>query len=107
MSLNIIQSLETTDYISFKMECACFFHDLRITIQQDENMISMSFDDDVYLDEDCRYGFFKRMWIRIRTAFAYLFTGHARVEHSFTFKGNDQFNDYIEYLQKCKEKFKV
>jgi len=107
MPLNIIQSMETDNYISFKMECGCFNHDLHISLEKNENMLEMTFEDDVYIDEDEHGTKLQRFFKRIKRAAEYMFTGHTRIEHSFVFKGNEQFNDFMEYLQQCKDKFKV
>lgn len=107
MSDNIIKSLETPEYISFKTECDCFTHDLHVSIEKDEfNFISLELRDNIYIQDITEsHNPFVNFWKRIKIAWFVLIHGYYEIEYGFCFKGQEHFEDFVNYINKCKEKF--
>lgn len=106
MPNNIIKSYEYDDLISFKIECDCCEHDLIVVLIGDEfNEISLILQDHSLIKTD-EYGLTlcSRFWGRIKKAFAILFTGLYSNDYTFVFKGEEQLNEFVEYLSVKKNK---
>lgn len=95
----IMTSYVTDDYISFKTECSCYAHDMHVTFNIDEdNLISLSLEDKMYIDEYYDFPFFKRIWYRIKTVCQILFKGYFDFDYQFVFKGKEHIDEFMKYM---------
>ena len=88
-------------FYSFKTECACFSHDLKVHLEKskDHDIIEMTFYDDVYIGEDCDYGnWFKNILFRLKCALKCLFRDGFEIEHAFVFKGEEHLKQFQQYF---------
>ena len=108
MSENIIKSYETNDYIAFKIECDCLCHDLHVTLEKDKEFgcISLELRDDIYVENLTESkNPFVNFWERVKIAWSVLTKGYFETNYGFIFKNKEQLDDFVNYLNHCKEKF--
>lgn len=107
------QHLQTScvadDFISFKSECDCFAHDLKIIFEKDKDFdfVSLSFEDTMYFDEYTNGGFFSRIWFRIKMAFQFLFKGYVEFDYEFVFKNKDHIDEFMKYMNNSYKKINL
>lgn len=101
------------DYISFKSECECKTHDLKITFEKDplSKEISLYLKDTMHVNEIIVYSynhksFFKRLMNRFRVAFNILFKGYFSFDYEFMFKNEKHVEQFMNYMNKVYNKIK-
>ena len=108
-SLDNVDKITGEKYFSFKSECSCFSHDLKIQLESnnlndDKNgkkIIEMTFYDDVWIGEDFDLyskSFLKRILFRLKLAWKCLFKDGFEVEHGFVFKGEKHLRQFQKYF---------
>lgn len=101
---SLIVNKNNEKFFSFKSECSCFSHDLKIQLRKDDNpeIISLSFYDDVYISEDYDCGnWFKKLIFKIKCAFKCLFCDGFEIEHEFVFKGKKHLKQFQDYFNEA------
>lgn len=93
-------------FYSFKSECACFSHDIKVHLDKPfDGIIELSLYDNVYIGEDYDYGnWFKNILFRLKCAWKCLFRDGFEIEHGFVFKGEEHLRQFQQYFnERCNE----
>ena len=103
----ITTSLIMKDYISFKSECRCMDHDLRVTFEKGVlNHVSLTFEDKIYIIEQYNISFLKRLWSRIKIVFKILFKGYCEFDYQFIFKDKNHVDEFMKYMNDSYDEIK-
>ena len=93
-------------FYSFKSECSCFSHDIKVQLDKSfDGIIELSLYDNVYIGEDYDYGnLFKNILFRLKCAWKCLFRDGFEIEHAFVFKGEEHLRQFQQYFnERCNE----
>ena len=99
---NVQTSLVQDDYISFKTECDCFAHDLKVTFEKDSfGFYNLRMNDNIFFEEDFSGGTFKRIYSRIKLSLTVLFRGYIEFDYEFVFKGKEHVEEFLDYMNEA------
>jgi hypothetical protein len=105
-SYSEVNAITQEKFYSFKSECACFDHDLKICLERNDdpsmiNVIQVTFYDKVWIGEDFEIidkSLFKRILFRIKLAWKCFVNGGFEVEHGFVFKDVEHLKQFQQYF---------
>ena len=110
ISKNVMKTGEFDDAIFYRLACVCGSDECDLNLEL-EHIVEDDCMTQLYIYKtlcwDARYYpvWYKRIWIRIKTAFQVLFTGRIRTETTFIM-GEEQMDAFVEVIKEAREKFK-
>jgi len=107
ISYKIMKIIENDNSTIFEASCSCCHpdHSLQLVIEKDKDISLQIYTNTYYYEEYDKNNFFLKLYKRIKNAIKLIFTGSLKIESDFLFSNKKQIEQFIEAIQKTKEKY--